>query len=44
MADTKLEIVLTAKDLTGHAFKQVGGGLKKLTSSVFSFNSALWVI
>ena len=41
MADTKLEIVLTAKDLTGHAFKQVGGGLKKLTSSVFSFNSAL---
>jgi len=41
MSDTKLEIILTAKNLTGGAFKKVGSGLKKVTDSVLSFNGAM---
>jgi len=39
--DSKLEIVLTAKDITGKAFKKLDGRIKSITSSVFSLHGSL---
>jgi lambda family phage tail tape measure protein len=41
MSDAKLEILLTAKDVTSGAFKSVEAQCKELTSSVFSLNTVL---
>lgn len=41
MADSKLEIVLTAKDATGGVFGQVSGHIKGLVGSVFSLQGAV---
>jgi len=39
--DNRLEIVLTAKDITGKAFNKVTSRIKSMTSSVMSFNGVM---
>ena len=39
--DNRLEIVLTAKDITGKAFDKVTSRIKSMTSSVMSFNGVM---
>lgn len=41
MADNNLQIVLSAKDVTGAAFASLQSRVKSLTKSVFSFNGAI---